>query len=176
MVLEKNMLFGDRKKNICFFLWFENPKWHSDNKNTKRRFWAKKNAGVKNPSHVAVLSRRRRFTPNCRRYHRTKSLRPVIDGDNNFHYVVQCKIESMFTHTIFFKFKIWHAIGSFENRKISDIAYQTDWWVRSGADWVDTTSKVDSQNEKSKLCLVVPNASTALIFGLRRPHAVRGWF
>ena len=26
----------------------------------------------------AELSRRRRFPPNCRRYHRTKSLRPVI--------------------------------------------------------------------------------------------------
>ena len=49
------------------------------------------------------------------------SVRP---SDN--HYAVQCKIESMFTHTIFFKFKIWHDIGSFENRKISDIAAQTD--------------------------------------------------
>ena len=74
----------------------------------------------------------------------------------NNHYAVQCKIQSCCTHTIFFKFKIWHDIGSFENRKMPDRAYPTDWWVRSGADWVDTTSKVDSQNEKSKLGLVIP--------------------
>ena len=36
--------------------------------------------------------------------------------------------------------------------------------------------EVDSQNEKSKLGLAVPRASTAILFGLRRPHAVRGWF
>ena len=50
-----------------------------------------------------------------------RSVRP-----SDFHYAVQCKIETMFTHTIFFKFKIWHEIGSFENRKIPDRAYPTD--------------------------------------------------
>ena len=44
---------------------------------------------------------------------------PCVQGrpDDN-HYAVQCKITSCCRHTIFFKFKICHAIGSFENRKI----------------------------------------------------------
>ena len=53
---------------------------------------------------------------------------------STIHYAVQCKIQSCCRHTIFFKFKIWHDIGSFGNRKISDIAYPTDLPVRSGAD------------------------------------------
>ena len=106
---------------------------------------------------------------------RNPCVRSSIHPSNN-HYAVQCKIRIWFTHTIFFKFKIWHAIGSFENRKMPVRACSTYGWGRSGADWVDTTSKVDSQNEKSKLGLVIPRVSTAIIFGLRRPHALRGWF
>ena len=80
------------------------------------------------------------------------------------------------SHSIFFIFKFWQYNCSFENRKIAEIAYKTDFWGRLGADSGDIHSKVDSQNEKSKLGLGIPRWLLPSLIGLRRPHALRGWF
>ena len=108
--------------------------------------------------HLLLLSRRRRFTSNCRRrrYHRTKSLRPGsihptfamlfsarFGAGSHTQSFLNSKFGMRFVHLKIEKCQLERA------RPMEGVDLVLTEW---------TPSKVDSQNEKSKFDLTVPRA------------------
>ena len=156
-------------------------KWKSDKKHrvppSDFRFFSKIRRG--DPMFFQLFplfSRRRRFTPKCRRYHRTKSLRPVIVHVRTITMLSSARFRAVVDTQSFLNSKFGMPLVHLKIEK-----YRLERARPVGGvdlvltDW--TYTRKSTHRMKNRSCVWwFPDVSSVSLIRLRRPHALRGWF
>ena len=144
-------------------------------RNLRTYLFENKNFTDQTPMGERYFSRRRRVSPNYRRYHRTKSWRPVVVRPtitmlSRARFGAVAHIRS-FLYSKFVMTLVHLKIKKMQIERTRPI-YGSDLVL---TEWTPPRKSTHKMKNRSWVWWFL-EVSTAFIFGLRRPHALRGWF